>query len=493
MSEEKNVNIEVNIYVADVHATGDDCTSSEFHEETINEVLELMEGAGYDAESGKCLVTTTLNYDLPLASALLLLPKSMWDVYEHSRRREILDMLTPYASLLTRYFSEYLYDINVVLAVTKERKKIIIGLSGCDNPFFEDMEIGNFTRFSTVRLNKQSFINAENIRDIAAGWLRIISAKEMRDYIATRVIGQDKAVGLFSISVCRYIQALAEDHLIRSNVMISGPSGSGKTECLRALKDYFKEKNISLPVIRIDLGDITGNGFKGEDTDYIISSLMDCNRGLGGYGIVAIDEFDKRCTPSYTTRGMDANREVQGQLLNLIEGMNYPKFNCNTARTMFVGIGSFQPLRDEKVTEAGRTTIGFGSSRDEHADELMFRSVSMDQMIDYGMMPELAGRFSVLINMTKITEEVMGRIVITKARDLMNELHTDIHLSTQAICQLTDIAYSKRGIRSAMSTLKQLCYEALAECIGDTTEPDSIYIDDLSTSYACNKIQKPAM
>ena len=135
--------------------------------------------------------------------------------------------------------------------------------------------------------------------------------------IQETVIGQNMEILL--AMVYNYISCIAEGKKPpKNNAILTGPSGSGKSETYRALANHFSKYMPSLVVHQVDLTHVTTEGFKGNDTSFIVSSLI--KNGTGGYGIIFMDEIDKRMMPQMTNSNENVGRDVQSQMLTLIEG-----------------------------------------------------------------------------------------------------------------------------------------------------------------------------
>ena len=149
-------------------------------------------------------------------------------------------------------------------------------------------------------------------------WLSIVSFQDFYDDISSQVIGQPN-LKKFLANVYNYLKRLANNLPTNNNVILAAPSGSGKTETYRALKRYFNEYIPGFPINILDLSQITSAGFKGSEPSEIINPFI---MGNTAFGLCFLDEFDKKLEPSYTNKNVDANREVQNNLLTIIEGSN---------------------------------------------------------------------------------------------------------------------------------------------------------------------------
>ncbi|MBO4679282.1 MAG: AAA family ATPase, partial [Lachnospiraceae bacterium] len=155
------------------------------------------------------------------------------------------------------------------------------------------------------------------LRNIAS-WLKANSFNTFCDAITSRVMGQEDTKRVVA-NVYNYLQCLVSGKQHNNNILLAAPSGCGKTETYRAIRDYFKEKIPRLPVYQIDMTSVTEEGFKGNNTEYMVKELV-TNFETQGIGIVFLDEFDKKLLPSYSSKGSNVNAAVQSQILTIIEG-----------------------------------------------------------------------------------------------------------------------------------------------------------------------------
>lgn len=194
------------------------------------------------------------------------------------------------------------------------------------------------------------------------------------------------------------------------NFIITGPSGSGKTELYRCLKAYLESKKCPLKVLLKDMTSLTEEGYKGEDKGYIVDGLDE-----DGYGIVFLDEFDKRLMPSTSSSGENTALAAQVGILQLIEGnqTSYSdkkegRHNIDTRNTLFIAMGAFSGIKhaEKKGVEYG---IGFGKTSKKDVEDKY--SISKDDIAAWGGDKQLLGRFCKVINFKPITDDVIKKIV----------------------------------------------------------------------------------
>lgn len=325
---------------------------------------------------------------------------------------------------------------------------IISEIAREENESSEDA-MGTAGKTSVVRMQIQNFLDAH-------------SFEEMLHFMKERVVGQPELPKVVA-GVYHYLECVAQGKICKSNILLTAPSGCGKTETFRALRDYMNQRIKGFPVTQVDMTSITEEGFKGKDTNDIVREVYE-QGDKSGIGIVFMDEFDKKLVPSYTSGGNDVNAAVQAQILTLIEGrrVEFKEGSLDTSNTLFIGLGSFDECRKRRETKKGG--LGFGASANA-AQSDHYHAISRDEMIGLGASYELLGRFQILANYYRLSEEAVEGLIQRFVGKTSESIGVTMKVTPEMKKELHALANGQYGCRMLENTITDRAMEMLPELL----------------------------